>query len=226
MNFAMSYSFGKDSALALWRLMQLGHTPVCLITTVNQELDRSWFHGIGAELRGAVSRSMDIPLLECRCGGEDYIARFEETLMEAAEKYGAEACAFGDIDIEDHQAWNRDRCAAAKLHCLVPLWHLGRDEVVGEIIGCGIKAVVKCTQNQYRDLLGRQLDAGLVREFHQRGSDICGENGEYHTFVWDGPMFRWPVGIAPGQKLALDTHSLIDLKLGDTPLDLDIKISG
>lgn len=214
MKFAMSYSFGKDSTLALWRMLQLGHTPVCLITTVNEAFDRTWFHGIGADLRAAVARRMQLPLLTSVCGPDDYVEQMEKTLVKARE-LGAEACAFGDIDIEDHQAWNRDRCAAAKLHCMVPLWHNGREAVVREVIDSGIKAVVKCTQNAYTGLLGKTLDDHLLEELRTTGADLCGENGEYHTFVYDGPMFTAPVDIRLGEVIPFDTHSVIDITCGE-----------
>ncbi len=211
MHFAMSYSFGKDSALALWRLVQQGHTPVCLITTFNAEAGRSWFHGVPRPLMEAVAQSMGIPLLACACTGEDYHLRLEEALAEA-RAMGAEACAFGDIDIQDHLDWNRQRCASVGLSCQMPLWQQEREAVVRACVDEGFKAVIKCVQNEYLPLLGRTLDAETLALIRSTGADLCGENGEYHTFVYDGPLFSQPVPIAPGPPVDIGTHSVVEVQ--------------
>lgn len=221
MRFAVSYSFGKTCALALWRMLQQGHEPVCLVTTVNGENDRSWSHGMDATLRQAVSDSLGIPLLPCVCDAGSYSRRFEETLA-LARQMGAEACVFGDVDIEEHGVWNRSRCAAAGLQPLLPLWQRHRGQVAGEILGSGIQAVVKCTQHPYREFLGRSLSASFLREIYWEGADLCGKNGEYHTFVYDGPMFSWPVDIKLGQKVAMNTHSLIDIGLEPSAWEIEM----
>ncbi|MDL2294502.1 adenine nucleotide alpha hydrolase [Ruminococcaceae bacterium OttesenSCG-928-D13] len=212
MRFAASYSFGKDSALAFWRMLGAGHTPVCLITTVNPEVGRSWFHGVSPELMEAVAARLGVPLLCCPCEGEHYHTALEENLAEA-KTMGAEACVFGDIDIEGHLEWNRERCANAGLECVLPLWQADRRAVVDEIIAAGFTPVVKCVQNAYRPLLGQPLTAEVVAEFARLGADPCGENGEYHTFVTGGPSFSAPVPVRLGEVLDLGTHSAVDIQL-------------
>lgn len=215
MKFAISYSFGKDSALALWRMVRQGHQPVCLITTYNEEAGRSWFHGVDGELMDALAQSLGLPLLRCTCRGEEYHLRMEEALA-AAKKMGAEACVFGDIDIEGHREWNEARCQAAGLECRLPLWQMGREAAVRECLAEGFLPLVKCVQNPYRPLLGKALDEDALAFLREKGADLCGENGEYHTIVRGGPLFRHPVPVTVGEPIDLGTHSVVDIRLVNT----------
>ena len=214
MKFAASYSFGKDSALALWRMKRDGHESVCLITTVNREAERSWFHGIDFALMDAVSSGLGIPLIKCICSGENYHTEFEKCLQQA-QQMGAEACVFGDIDIEGHLEWNRERCSAAGLQCIVPLWQENRESVVYEMIDTGFNAVVKCVQSEFLDdsFLGMEITRDLIEKIRRTGADICGENGEYHTFVRGGPLFKNQVDIELGDILDFGSHSAIDIRV-------------
>lgn len=216
MKFAMLYSCGKDSALALHRMISEGHTPACLIVTFNKEADRSWFHGVTEDLLDAVSASLDIPVIRCICTGDTYESEVERCLTQAREQ-GAEAAAFGDIDIEDHRIWNQARCDAAGLECVLPLWQETRESLVAETINEGFKAVIKCVDLSCLDesFLGETLDTALVDRISATGADACGENGEYHTFVYDGPLFKTPIPLHIGEKINLNTHAVIDITLQD-----------
>lgn len=216
MKFAMLYSCGKDSALALHRQILAGDEPVCLIVTYNSEAGRSWFHGVTGELLDEVADSLGIPVLRCPCTGENYEQEVERCLKQAGEK-GAEAAGFGDIDIEEHLDWNRQRCRNAGLQCLTPLWQESREKLVYETIDAGFKAVVKCVDLNALDqsFLGETLDRDLVARIAGAGADICGENGEYHTFVYDGPLFKKPINICRGEKIDMGTHAAIDITLAE-----------
>ncbi|MDR1329926.1 MAG: diphthine--ammonia ligase [Oscillospiraceae bacterium] len=213
MNFAMSYSFGKDSAFALYKMLEAGHTPVCLITTVNKDDGRSWTHGINP---GPVRRSAEalgLPVLLAPCGSDDYAAAFEDALKKAAAM-GAEACAFGDMDVAEHLEWNEARCAAAGLHCVTPLWGMDREAAVAEELRLGFIAVIKCVDKKFLgvELLGKTLDRTVVDAIRAAGADPCGENGEYHTLVLDGPVYKKPVEIELGAIVDLGGHAVIDIR--------------
>lgn len=214
MKFAMSYSCGKDSALALYRMVQQGHEPVALVVTVNEAQQRSWFHGVQQELLESVSDSMGIPLVLCRCKPEAYAESFEAGLLRAKEM-GATACVFGDIDEPGHREWDEARCKAAGLDCVLPLWQQNRETLTREGIETGLKAIVKIVQLSSLDVsyLGRILDWELAKAIQAAGADMCGENGEYHTFVCDGPLFRYPVPIQRGCVVQLGTHAAVDIIL-------------
>ena len=214
MNFVISYSGGKDSALALYRMMIQGHKPVAMVTTINKAQGRSWFHGIQSEFLTKVSESLDIPMISCACKPEEHEESFEKGLKEA-KALGAEACVFGDIDIEGHSQWNHARCSAAELKCMLPLWHEEREALVREVIDHGFKAVIKIVQLKALDesFLGKTIDVELMKRIKSTGADPCGENGEYHTFVYDGPIFRFPIRFLAKETVDFGTHKAVDMVL-------------
>ena len=212
MNFAVSYSGGKDCMLALYRMIVRGHTPTALITTVNAQQDRSWFHGIQIELLNAVSDSLGIPLIACECTPDGYAQAHGEGLVKA-RAMGADACVFGDIDIEGHKTWNEERCADIGLECVLPLWGEDREALVRETIDAGFKALIKIVQSDKLDgsFLGQTLSLPMLEEFKAAGIDACGENGEYHTFVYDGPVFKYPVPFKMGKIVEFENHKAINI---------------
>ena len=213
MKFVISYSCGKDSALAFYKMKQAGHEPVCLIITVNEEAGRSWFHGVDYGLMDKVSKALGLPIITSVGKGDDYNSAFESSL-EKAREMGAQCCVFGDIDIEGHLEWNKERCAAAGLECVMPLWGQGRERVVAQLFDAGFEAIIKCVNKEYLDngFLGKTLSAGLVEKIRSTGADICGENGEYHTFVRNGPIFENPVPIELGEVVDFGSHAAIDIR--------------
>ncbi len=212
MKFIVSYSCGKDSALSLHKMLEAGHTPVGLLVMVNRDMQRSWFHGVDPELLQCISDALHIPLILCESDGNDYHTRMEIGLKKGKEM-GADACVFGDIDIEEHLTWCRERCEAAGLKCIHPLWHRDREENTNEILSLGYRCVIKCVRNQMlpQEYLGRVLDFDLIEDMKKRGIDICGENGEYHTVVLGGPIFRYPVLYECRKVYDFGTISAIDI---------------
>ncbi len=213
MRFAMSYSGGKDSVLALYRMIQAGHEPVALVSTLNPEQDRSWFHGIPRSLLEAVSDSLRIPLVVCACRPEEYGDAFSSCLKQTRE-LGAEACAFGDIDIVGHRQWDEERCREAGLACELPLWQEDRAALTTEGIEAGFRAMIKLVHLEALDasFLGKTLTRELMTAIAATGADICGENGEYHTFVYDGPLFAYPIPLRMKGIVSLGTHAVADME--------------
>lgn len=189
--FVMSFSGGKDSTLALYRMIKKGYEPVALLTTVKKDADKSWTHGINRKLLKQVSESLSIPLLEVECDVCEYEKEFEKSLIKAKE-LGASICAFGDIDIEEHKYWDTERCKNAGIEASFPLWQEDREALVYEFIESGFTTIIKTINLDYlnEDLLGKKLTKNIVDEIKNSGADACGENGEYHTFVIDGPLFK------------------------------------
>ena len=216
MKFVALYSAGKDSMLSLYRMIQQGHTPLCLIIMYNKEADRSWFHGVTTDLLEATANSLGIPIERIVCTGDSYVEDQERKLREVRER-GAEAAVFGDIDIEGHREWNEERCENTGLACIMPLWHEPREALVAEFIESGFKAMIKSVDLSCLDesFLGKVLDERVVEELVAAGSDACGENGEYHTFVFDGPLFSHPLPIRTGEIVNFTTHAAIDIVLAE-----------
>lgn len=214
MNFVLSFSGGKDSVLALHELVAAGHVPVALMAVVREEAGRTWTHGIDFTLLAAMAEALDVPLLRCAAGAETYNADVERTLL-AAGAMGAEACAFGDIDLIEHRAWDEERCAAVGLAPLLPLWGRDREENVRRAVELGYVCVIKCVRSGVLppSLLGRPLSEEVLDEMRSYGVDLCGEGGEYHTIVVDGPLFRRPVPLENRGTIVQEYITAADLVL-------------
>ena len=213
MKFVMSYSCGKDSTLSLYRMIKAGHEPLALLITVDKKVCRSWFHGVPKHLLEEVSKSLNIPLLLVESIGDNYKETFEEALGKAKEQ-GAEACVFGDIDLEAHRTWCTDRCEAVGLEAVFPLWLEDREALTHEFIDLGFTTVLKKVRLEClgEEFLGKVLTKELVEKIKATGSDACGENGEYHSFVYDGPLFSYPVSFEVGENILTETHGYLDIK--------------
>lgn len=189
--FIMSFSGGKDSILALYRMIQKGYEPVALLTTVKKNKEESWTHGLKNDFLKKISKSLEIPLLLVECDVNEYEKKFEEALIKAKDM-GATMCVFGDIDIELHKKWDVDRCKNAGIKAELPLWQQNREDLVYEFIDSGFVTIINKVNLKYigTEFLGKQLDRKIIDEIKSTGADACGENGEYHTFVIDGPLFK------------------------------------
>lgn len=215
--FVVSYSGGKDSALALHRVIKEGHIPAALLITYNTDAGRSWFHGIPPFLLEDLADALQIPVRKIPCGGgNDYTKSFISALKEEKEA-GASFCVFGDIDIEDHRQWCADACVAAGIRLYHPLWQESREALVKECIREGFIAHITTldTARLSEKHLGRVLSEEEIKEIAAEGADACGENGEYHTFVSDGPIFRRPISFSFGTPMKKGSYLSLPLEKTD-----------
>lgn len=213
MKFVMSYSCGKDSTFALHKLIEMGHEPVGLLIMVNEEMNRSWFHGADYQMLDKVSKALEIPLILCPSQGEDYHIVFEKGL-ERAKELGAQIAGFGDIDIENNRKWCEDRCNAVGIKAEFPLWQQGREQIVQGIMDAGYCCIVKNINNKLlpKEILGKALDKEVAAIMKQHEIDVCGENGEYHTIAVDGPIFKHKLEYQLGEIRDFDDRSVIDIQ--------------
>jgi len=211
--FVMSYSGGKDCMLAMYKKIKEGFTPVALITTIKKDSADSWTHSINKRLLEEASKSLNIPIIYVECDISEYETEFEKKLL-VAKEMGATTVVYGDIDIELHKKWDIDRATNAGLDYELPLWNGDREALVHEFIDSGFKAVIKKVnlENMSEDFLGKVLDKELVEEIKETGSDACGENGEYHTFVVDGPIFNNPIDLEILGKTVGNGYGILDVK--------------
>lgn len=198
--FAASYSGGKDSAFAVYCAMQAGYEPACLLTTYDAKNDHSWFHRIPQSLIGQAAESIGASFAIVKTEGERYAADFEKALRECKESQ-IEICVFGDIDIQEHFDWCEARCRNAGVKSYFPLWHKNRTDVVSAFIDSGFRALITAVNTASMDerYLGQTLSHELIAQIAADSVDVCGENGEYHTFVYDGPIFHRPLTLVRGQ---------------------------
>jgi diphthine-ammonia ligase len=212
--FIISFSCGKDSNLAFYRAVCMGYKPRALVVMYNEKEGRSWFHGVTDGLLEEVSKSLGLPLYKVPSDGKSYHVTLEEALKRAAADTGATLCVFGDIDIEDHKVWCTERASNAGLEPLFPLWQQDREALVHEFVDAGFKAVIKIvdTTQLSEAFLGKEITKELAAAIKNAGADPCGENGEYHSMVYDGPIYRFPIAMETGDKFMMGHHAILDIK--------------
>lgn len=201
----VSWSGGKDSCLALWRASQSGMLVRRLITAMDESGLSSRSHGIPPALLQAQGDALGIELRFYDTSWKTYEKKFIATLVDARED-GIDHAIFGDIDLVAHREWEEKVCAQAGLKAMLPLWEEPRRKLVDEFLALGFKAVVVCVNGNYLtpDFCGREFDAAFLADL-PAGVDACGENGEFHTFVYDGPAFRRAVAFRRDQVLRYDS---------------------
>lgn len=213
---ALSWSGGKDSALALWVLArERGVVPRALITTVTEVYDRISMHGVRRSLLALQARATGVPLVEVEipvaCSNAVYEKRMTEALAsEPLRDVGA--VAFGDLFLEDIRAYREGRLAIVAKQACFPLWHRDTADLAREFIAIGFEAIVACVDPRKLDgsFAGRRFDDQLLDDL-PAGVDPCGENGEFHTFVYAGPIFQAPIGVEVGAIVERDGFVFSDI---------------
>jgi uncharacterized protein (TIGR00290 family) len=213
---ALSWSGGKDSALALRALREeLGTEPVALLTTFTEDYDRVSMHAVRRELLRAQARATGVELVEIEipaaCVNETYERRMAEAFARPPlDQVGT--VAFADLFLADIRAYREERLATAGRRGLFPLW--GRDTAVlaREFIDAGFEATLVCVDPTQLDpaFVGRSFDEALLADL-PTGVDPCGENGEFHTFVHAGPIFEAPVAVKLGEAVMREGFAFQDL---------------
>ena len=188
-----SWSGGKDSMLALHRALEAGDDVQALLAMFDETGERSRSHALPPHLLQAQADALGIPLVMRHATWQSYEAVFTEQLRAFADQ-GITRGLFGDIDLQPHRDWEEKVCAAAGLEAVLPLWQTPRRTLVDELLGLGYRARVVTVDARFLDasFCGREFDAGFIADLPD-GVDACGENGEFHTFVFDGPHFARPV---------------------------------
>ena len=208
---ALSWSGGKDSALTLQALRASGEYDVtALITSVTRGYERISIHGVRRSLLEQQAVALGLPLvevtLEPACSNEDYQAAFLRGLTElSARQPGIAHLAFGDLYLADVRDYRDRMLAPTSFRGVYPLWQRPTDRLAEEFIAAGFRATLVCTDDTQVDpsFAGRQFDRALLADLPAT-ADPCGENGEFHTFVWDGPIFTRPVPFTRGEIVQRD----------------------
>ena len=213
------WSGGKDSALALYTLLQQSRVRiVALLTTVTEGYDRISMHGVRRELLQQQAKSLRLPLHEVfippQCANPIYEARMEEALL-FYFKQGIRRVAFGDIFLEDLRLYREKNLARVAMQALFPIWKRDTRELIREFHAAQFRSVVVCIDSRVLDpsFAGRELDAAFFDDLPP-GVDPCGENGEFHTFAFDGPIFSRPVDFTLGEVVRRDSFVFRDLLPG------------
>lgn len=200
------WSGGKDSALALHRIVQDGrYEVVALLTTCNEYFQRVSMHGVRLELLELQAKSMALPLekvfVSQHSSNEEYQQKMSASLVTYREQ-GVTACVFGDIFLEDLRQWREQNLARVGMRGIFPLWKIDSRELVREFIALGFGSVLCCVNDAYfgEHAVGLCIDEDFVNSLPD-GVDPCGENGEFHSFAFKGPVFQQPVPFRVGEKV-------------------------
>lgn len=205
--FICSWSGGKDSCLALYYAMQQGFKPFALINMLNENPGRSLKETIVKKQ----AMSLNLPIHIKKTTWNTYEKDFIATLKK--ENVGKiSTCVFGDIDLEEHKNWNEKVCQKVSLKPLLPLWKKDRYKLLRHFLDLGFKAVIVTVNNTQLDpsFLGRELNDQLIEDLKKENIDICGENGEYHTVVTDGPIFHEPLKVKKLDVFKNGNYSYLD----------------
>ena len=212
----LSWSSGKDSAWSLHVLRQSGNYEIVgLLTTFNRSADRVAMHGVRRELVRAQADAAGLPLWEVElpwpCSNEDYESAMQAQ-CEKAVNAGVDCVAFGDLFLTDIRAYREKQLQGSGLEPIFPVWGIPTRELAGQMIDAGLRAKLTCVDTKQLDatFAGREFDAQLLSDL-PAAADPCGENGEFHSFVYAGPMFRSNIPVELGEIVAREQFVFADL---------------
>jgi uncharacterized protein (TIGR00290 family) len=191
---------------------------VSLLTTVSEQYERVSHHGVRVELLEQQAAALGIPLHklylhQADCSLEDYEAVMKKTMLEYKDK-DVLTVAFGDVFLQDLREYRWRNLAKVGMEAIFPIWSRNTTEIIRTFIDLGFKAYLTCVDSEKlgREFAGRLIDADLIRDLPD-GVDPCGENGEYHSYVYDGPIFRRHVDVSVGEVVLRDVRYFADLVL-------------
>jgi len=200
-----SWSGGKDSCFACYKAMRRGYQVKHLLNFISKEYKRCCFHGIEANLLKLQAESVGIPLVQKEVSPDmkEYEREFKQAVFELKELGGVRKMVFGDIYLEEHKTWVERVCKDLRIEPIEPLWGISPDKIVEDFINLGFKAIiVSCKAASLgKEFIGRYVDNDFLNELKEKNICPCGENGEFHTFVIDGPIFKKKIEIIESQVI-------------------------
>lgn len=200
----MNWSGGKDSSLCLHYIQQDKRYQVdCLLTSVNAAHDRISMHGVRRSLLEAQAAAIGLPLHTIELPEQPGMQEYEQAMMNkvtALKNNGYSHAVFGDIFLEDLKRYREEKLATVDIQCVFPLWKISTTQLMQEFLQLGFKAIIVCVNTKFLDksFCGRIIDESFVRDL-PANVDVCGENGEYHSYVFDGPIFKYPIPFTKGE---------------------------
>jgi uncharacterized protein (TIGR00290 family) len=200
----INWSGGKDSSLALYHtLNDKNYSVEKLLTNVSGEYQRISMHGVREELLEQQATAIGIPLQKLVLTDQPSMIEYEEHMMRTMNQLQQERfthSVFGDIFLEDLKIYRESQLTKVGMTAVFPLWKRNTTELIHEFIDLGFKTIVVCVNEKYLDksFCGRIIDEDFIRDLPEN-VDVCGENGEFHTFVFDGPIFNNPIAFAKGE---------------------------
>jgi uncharacterized protein (TIGR00290 family) len=199
-----NWSSGKDSALALYKTLQEEKFKVTsLLTSINEEFQRISMHGVSVLLLEKQAESIGFPLIKLELPKAQSMEEYQELMsstMTKIKSQGVTHSIFGDIFLEDLRKYREDQLQSIGMEAVFPLWKKNTTDLIYEFLDLGFKTIVTCVNETYLDksFAGRIIDASFIKDLPEN-VDPCGENGEFHTFTFDGPIFKNPIDFEIGE---------------------------
>ena len=200
----MNWSGGKDSSLCLHYIQQdKSYSIDCLLTSVNSVHDRISMHGVRRSLLEAQARSIGLPLQTIELPEQPGMNEYEQAMMHKVSGLKSEGythAVFGDIFLEDLKRYREEKLATMAMQGVFPLWKISTSALMQQFLQLGFKAIIVCVNEKFLDksFCGRLIDESFVQDLPDN-VDVCGENGEYHSYVFDGPVFKHPIPFTKGE---------------------------
>ena len=201
-----NWSSGKDSALALYKTLQEQQFEVTsLLTSINKEFQRISMHGVHVSLLEKQAESLGFPLIKMEIPKEPSMEEYSEIMsktMNDIKSQGVTHSIFGDIFLEDLRKYREDQLQSIGMKAVFPLWKQNTADLINEFLSLGFKTIVTCVNETYLDksFAGRIIDQDFIKDLPEN-VDPCGENGEFHTFTFDGPIFKKPIQFEIGETV-------------------------
>jgi len=199
-----SWSGGKDSCLACYKAMRDGYEVKYLLNFISKESKRGCFHGIEGKLLKLQADLIGIPLVQKEVSPD--MQKYEEEFKAAVSQLqakGMEAMVFGDIYLLEHENWIKRVCGDLSIKAVEPLWEIATEKIIAEFLGAGFKTIIVSCKADIMDkeFIGRYIDMDLIAELKNKGICPCGENGEFHTLVVDGPIFKKRIEVIKAEPI-------------------------
>jgi diphthine-ammonia ligase len=212
----VSWSGGKDSCFACYLAVQSGRHVANLLNMITRDGSISWSHRISTDLLRVQAQAIDIPLIQHPTTSEEYEKEFKAALT-TLKAAGVTEGVFGDIDFELHREWIERVCRDAGITPSLPLWGRLQEKIMEDFVAAGFEAIVVVTKAELmgQEWLGRKVDRSFIRDLRELGKTVkitpCGEAGEYHTLVVDGPLFQKRVQLVETDKVLRDGYWFLDI---------------
>ena len=210
----VSWSGGKETSLACYKVMQNPGIEVAyFLNMISEDGRHSRSHGVSSKLLKLQAEAVGIPIIQRRTTWDTYEEVFKKAVLALKEK-GVATGIFGDIDLQEHRDWVERVSRDVGIKPILPLWKEKREELLKEFIQAGFRAIIVSLRVDLlgKEWLGRRINEDFVNDLKKVGNiDLCGENGEYHTFVYDGPIFKRNIEILNTKKIKNDKHWFLDI---------------
>jgi uncharacterized protein (TIGR00290 family) len=199
-----NWSSGKDSAFALYKILQENQFEISsLLTSINKEFQRISMHGVRVSLLEKQAESLGFPLIKMELPKEPTMEEYREIMsktMNEIKTNGVTHSVFGDIFLEDLRKYREDQLESVGIKGIFPLWKINTANLIHDFLDLGFKTIVTCVNETYLDksFAGRIIDKNFINDLPVN-VDPCGENGEFHTFTFDGPIFKNPIDFEIGE---------------------------